>query len=298
MNHLDLEAFLSVVKYGNLTRAAESLFISQPALTKRLLALEKELGCQLIVRGKGHKNISLTDSGKSLISIAHQYKSLDNELQTLKFKNTRKTFTICSSDGPHMYIFPKTYKDFINQYPEISLKLVTADYPQCFDAIQRQHADLAFTGADYYYKNIVSIPMYSEPMYFICRSDSNYPDTVSPDLLKACNAIYSPYSSDFTKWWDYWFRKDSKPFIEAHLIAQVEDFMLSFNKDIWTIVPASVKNKFTKNPFLSTRKLVSPPPERIIYLVKLISENNVLTSSFQTIMKENLSRIKGINLLL
>mgnify|MGYP004616183831 CR=1 FL=1 len=75
--------------------------------------------------------------------------------------------TVIDSDTLYLidssYSFPPDFSFpahmlFINQYPEISLKLVTADYPQCFDAIQRQHADLAFTGADYYYKNIISIP--------------------------------------------------------------------------------------------------------------------------------------------
>ena len=56
-----LRYFLAVAQEGNITRAAESLHIAQPSLSKQLMELEQELGTQLLIRGKRH--ITLTEEG-------------------------------------------------------------------------------------------------------------------------------------------------------------------------------------------------------------------------------------------
>lgn len=63
-----LRYFLAAAREGNLTRAAESLHISQPTLSKQLGALERELGKKLFVRERA--GISLTDDGERLRSRA------------------------------------------------------------------------------------------------------------------------------------------------------------------------------------------------------------------------------------
>ena len=57
----ELRYFLAVAREENITRAAESLHIAQPSLSKQLMELEKKLGKQLLIRGK--KKITLTEEG-------------------------------------------------------------------------------------------------------------------------------------------------------------------------------------------------------------------------------------------
>ena len=54
-------SFVTVCRLGNITRAAEALYISQPALTRQIQELEQELGCQLLVRST--RSLSLTENG-------------------------------------------------------------------------------------------------------------------------------------------------------------------------------------------------------------------------------------------
>ena len=56
-----LRYFLAVAREENITRAAESLHISQPSLSKQLMELEDELGKQLLIRGK--RKVTLTEDG-------------------------------------------------------------------------------------------------------------------------------------------------------------------------------------------------------------------------------------------
>ena len=60
----ELRYFLAVAREENITRAAQSLHIAQPSLSKQLMELEKKLGKQLLIRGK--KKITLTEEGAIL----------------------------------------------------------------------------------------------------------------------------------------------------------------------------------------------------------------------------------------
>ena len=56
-----LKYFLAVAQEENITRAAQALHIAQPSLSKQIMELERELGKQLIIRGK--RKITLTEEG-------------------------------------------------------------------------------------------------------------------------------------------------------------------------------------------------------------------------------------------
>ena len=66
--HKQLRAFVSVVKLGTLTRAAEALYLSQPTVSLLLQALERELGVSLVERRR--RRINLTDAGEALYELA------------------------------------------------------------------------------------------------------------------------------------------------------------------------------------------------------------------------------------
>lgn len=61
MDVRDLRYFLAVAREENITRAAESLHMAQPSLSKQLMELERDLGKQLLIRGK--RKITLTEDG-------------------------------------------------------------------------------------------------------------------------------------------------------------------------------------------------------------------------------------------
>src|SRR5215207_1407633 len=66
----DLRSFLAVVDELSFTRAAEVLFVSQPALSKQVRALETRLDAELFTRG--HRSIALTVAGSALVAPARR----------------------------------------------------------------------------------------------------------------------------------------------------------------------------------------------------------------------------------
>src|SRR5690554_6983144 len=73
MDPNSLKAFLTIVDQGSFSEAAETLHLTQPAISKRLAALENQLGTKLIERG--HREIRLTDAGTRLLPHARDRKS-------------------------------------------------------------------------------------------------------------------------------------------------------------------------------------------------------------------------------
>jgi DNA-binding transcriptional LysR family regulator len=68
--HPQLEAFVEVVRRGSVTAAARSLYVTQPALTARLNALERTVGSPLLVRRRG--GVRLTEAGRAFLPYAER----------------------------------------------------------------------------------------------------------------------------------------------------------------------------------------------------------------------------------
>src|SRR3954470_22622880 len=70
MQLAQVEGFVEVARRANLSRAAEALFITQPALTARLRSLEEEVGEPLFRRGR--RGMSLTEAGRAFLPFAER----------------------------------------------------------------------------------------------------------------------------------------------------------------------------------------------------------------------------------
>ena len=64
MEFIDFQCFIKICRYGSITDAARSIFVSQQALSARMKKLENELGAALFTRSK--KGLTLTDFGQKV----------------------------------------------------------------------------------------------------------------------------------------------------------------------------------------------------------------------------------------
>ena len=73
MTDMEIETFLTVLRCGSMTAAAQALYITQPTLSARLQTLEDEVGTPLFVRGKGLRRLELTDAGSRFLPLAQRW---------------------------------------------------------------------------------------------------------------------------------------------------------------------------------------------------------------------------------
>lgn len=135
-----LQYFLAVTKEENITRAAESLHISQPYLSKQLMELENELGKQLLIRGK--RKIALTEDGMILRKRAEEILSLVKKTEAdLSSNNPQISGEITIGGNPNMTVLNAASNLRIH-YPNVCFQFYSSD---AIDVLERlEHGSLDF----------------------------------------------------------------------------------------------------------------------------------------------------------
>lgn len=135
-----LQYFLAITKEENITRAAESMHISQPYLSKQLMDLEQEFGKQLLIRGK--RKITLTEDGIILRKRAEEILSLvEKTAFDLSSENLQISGEIAIGGNPTMTVL-KASSRLRSQYPDVSFQFYSSD---AIDVSERlEHGSLDF----------------------------------------------------------------------------------------------------------------------------------------------------------
>lgn len=145
MDFKELAYVLAIAKYQNITRAADSLYVTQPTLTRFLQNLEKELG-QKLFRKLGHRFV-LTYAGeryvKKATEILNLKKELDQEMGDI-IKNNQGSLKIAFPVMRGTYMLPCTLPIFNSLYPNVRLNILEADSSSLENMLLSGEADLAF----------------------------------------------------------------------------------------------------------------------------------------------------------
>lgn len=296
MTRFEIQAFLAIIKCNNLTKAAEMLFITQPALTRRLQSLEKELGFELIVRKKGRKKIKLTKAGESFISIAEKWLDLYSKINDISNTNKHIKFVVSAMESINTCIMPNVYYNFINANKQVSLVLRNQYSTESYKCVENSSNDIAFIAECQFSKFLTVVPAFKENMVFICNKHSHYPDIVCPENLIIENCVHIQWNIESDTWFNYWFGLMPKFKADLGNIEVYKTFMLQENA--WTIAPASVSNFLLKNNDLTTKQLSSPPIERPIYAIFNPQNKNEYIKNFLNILHQEILKQDNIQSLL
>ena len=128
MDEKDLLIFLTLAETGNLTRTAEKLYLAQPTLSKRLQNMEAELGAQLFLRSK--HGVALTPAGEAaretIQKTVDDFEALREHIQQSK-GGVGGTLRVEASIDYSNYRLPKILADYTARYPNVNLKVSTAE---------------------------------------------------------------------------------------------------------------------------------------------------------------------------
>ncbi len=147
MVNLDLyRVFYTVAKCGSLTRAAEELYISQPAVSRSIKQLETQLGVTLFTRT--HRGMQLSAQGGQLI-----FEAVENALHLLSTAENRiaeqnssatGTIRIGASDTIFEYFLADKIVQFHEKFPAVKIDLQADITPQSIEKLKADKIDVAF----------------------------------------------------------------------------------------------------------------------------------------------------------
>ncbi len=162
-----------VAETRSFSRAAEKLFITQPAISKRIATLEFQLDCQLFDRLG--KNIQLTQAGEALIPSYQRILTEINEsrriISTLRTQvSGHLKFGTSHHIGLHR--LPPILKQYTSQYPEVELDIQFMDSEQAAELILKGNIELALiTLPDNIDNHLTTIPVWTDTMYCVVAKD-------------------------------------------------------------------------------------------------------------------------------
>jgi LysR family cys regulon transcriptional activator len=148
MRFEQLKFLCAVVDHGfSVTRAAEALHISQPAVSKQINSLEAELGVDLLIRIRG-RIVGLTAVGRMALEKARQVQLEVEELTNLRRRVVDETtggLVIATTHTHARYSLLNIIRGFRLDYPQVHLHLVQANPFQVVDAILSGKADIGIS---------------------------------------------------------------------------------------------------------------------------------------------------------
>jgi DNA-binding transcriptional LysR family regulator len=142
-----LKLFNALASELSYSKAADSLFISQPAVSMQIKKLENELGFKLFERIG--KNLHLNESGKLLYQYTSQIFSLVSEAKAKMYTQNgivRGNLMIGASNTPGTYILPRILGEFKELYPEVNTRMHVANTYEIERMIFENKADFAING--------------------------------------------------------------------------------------------------------------------------------------------------------
>ncbi|TGM81512.1 LysR family transcriptional regulator [Leptospira mtsangambouensis] len=134
--------FLEIADSGTFQKAATRLGLTQPALSKQIFLLEKELGVAVLERGG--RSVRLTHEGERFYQYSVRMKELWEEIQIgfTKEKELKGNFSISAGGTVSAWILPQVLKEILKKRQGLSLSVREGDAKETKDAVLKGEVDL------------------------------------------------------------------------------------------------------------------------------------------------------------
>ncbi|TMI80239.1 MAG: LysR family transcriptional regulator [Bacillati bacterium ANGP1] len=164
----DLAMLVRVVDAGGVTRAAEVMYVSQPAVTHRLRRLERVLGARLVER-QGRR-LALTDAGQAILPLARQALQIleqipaaISEVQGL----LRGEIILGASTTVGEFLLPKRLSAFGRAHPHITVRLHIANTQAIVERVLDHSLHAGFVGLRPTSSTLVTVPFLADTIVLV-----------------------------------------------------------------------------------------------------------------------------------
>ena len=177
MEMIEIEAFEAIARAGSVSRAALALRLSQPAMSRRLDLLEREIGVPLFDRAPS--GMRLTDAGAAFRPYAQQVLAAARDgMQAARALETgeRGTVTLALVGTLASTQLTARLRDFREEWPGVRLLLHTARSDEVSALVRRGDAQLGLRYAAGDDRDLVALPVADEPLLVVCAGQSHLVD--------------------------------------------------------------------------------------------------------------------------
>lgn len=296
MTESEIEAFLSVVRFGTISAAAQKLFITQPALSRRITSLEEQLGYSLFTRHKGGRTIELTAEGRSFIPLAEKWRALFAESLGLSHAiAAAKTFRFAAVGSMFTYILPPVLRRFLAAFPECHFHVVQHHSSECYEHMEAGNLDLALISDDIFSKTVETVPAFKARFQLVTKTSFTQ-KKLRPADLDPAQEIRVPWTPEYDAWHDYWFGGTARAHVRLDQMALLEYFLDSCES--WAMAPAYIATYLHDKYDLNVYNVASPPADEIIYYLQPKSSPSPYAAEFLQLLKGTLAGYRDMTVLL
>lgn len=223
----DYEIISILSKEQNMRRAAEKLFLTQPALSLRLQNIEKEWGTQLFIRSQ--KGLMLTPSGEIVVAFSQdilQKKELAMEQVQLLSSKVHGTLKIACASIVGQNWLPTVLKKYVQTYPEAKISLHTGWSSEIVRSLVEGEAHIGIVRGQTEWKG-KKIHLFKDTLYLVDQ------DMTSLEEVKKSNKPFIQFKSDSSyyqeiqQWWQKNFSMTPKQQIVVDQIETCKQMALN-----------------------------------------------------------------------
>lgn len=203
----ELEIIKTLAEEGNMRKAAERLFLSQPALSQRLQSIEKEWETLLFTRSQ--KGLEPTPAGELVIEYAKEAivkRAETFEMITSMAGKVHGTLKIACASIIGQTWLPQVLKEYVELYPDAQISLMTGWSSEIVKALNEREAHIGIVRGQTDWKGR-KLHLFRDQLYLVDR------EITAIDQLKETNRPFIQFKSDsnyhreIQYWWQRHFAK-------------------------------------------------------------------------------------------
>ena len=163
MDFDQIHTFLEIVRLKSFSKAAQTCYRTQPAISAQIRQLEHELKCELFERFGSR--ISLTTAGKlfaqyaeQMMDVRRQAQNALNELET----SPRGELVIAANEATCIYVLPAVFAEYKKQFPGVQLQVNRSYGSRVVEAVMENVADFGLTQLPVPEKRVQIVDIYKD----------------------------------------------------------------------------------------------------------------------------------------
>jgi DNA-binding transcriptional LysR family regulator len=177
LENFRLVVFRAVAEQFSFRKAAEELYLTQPAVSLQIKALEEDIGVQLFDRAGAH--ITLTSAGQVLLNYCEQVRTLlaqtRHEIAALSGEHAGQ-LALGASTTIAQYVLPRLLGKFCREHPRVHPTLISGNTEHIVEAVAKQKISLGFIEGPARSREVNTKPFLEDELVLIASTSHEWAD--------------------------------------------------------------------------------------------------------------------------